>query len=127
MEIVYDTLNHLGVKEKTVITFFNKQDKFQGEKPIFKDLKADYIVEGSVKTKQGLDKLVATIEDILKERSIYIEHTFPYNEAGKLQMIRKYGQLISEEYVADGIFVKANVPPEVYGQLGFKVDKGEEY
>ena len=127
MEIVYDTLNHLGVKEKPVITFFNKQDRFEGEKPIFKDLKADYIVEGSVKTKQGLDKLVETIEKILKERSIYIEHTFPYSDAGKLQLIRKYGQLISEEYVAEGIFVKANVPPEVYGQLGFKIDKGEEF
>ncbi len=127
MEIVYDTLNHLGVKEKPVITFFNKQDRFEGEKPIFKDLKADYIVEGSVKTKQGLDKLVETIENILKERSIYIEHTFPYSDAGKLQLIRKYGQLVSEEYVAEGIFVKANVPPEVYGQLGFKLDTGEEF
>ncbi len=127
MEIVYDTLNHLGVKEKPIVTFFNKQDKLEGEKPIFKDLKADYVVEGSVKAKQGLDKLVETIENILKERSIYIEHIFPYSEAGKLQIIRKYGQLISEEYVAEGILVKANVPSEVYGQLGFKIEKGDEY
>ena len=127
MEIVYDTLNHLGVKEKPVITFFNKQDRLEGEKPVFKDLKADYVVEGSVKTKQGLDKLVETIENILKERSMYIEHVFAYSEAGRLQLIRKYGQLISEEYVAEGILVKANVPPEVYGQLGFKVDKEDEF
>ncbi len=127
MEIVYDTLNHLGVKEKPIITFFNKQDRFEGDKPIFKDLKADYIVEGSVKTKQGLDKLVETIENILKERSIYIEHIFSYSEAGKLQLIRKYGQLISEEYVSEGIMVKANVPPEVYGQLGFKTAKTDEF
>ena len=117
MEIVYDTLDHLGVREKTVMTFFNKQDKFQDEKPVFKDLKADYTVEGSVRNKQGLDKLVDTIENILKERSIYIEKLFSYNEAGKLQLIRKYGQLISEEYVADGIMVKANVPQEIYGQI----------
>lgn len=127
MEIVYDTLDHLGVKDKPIITFFNKQDKFEGEKPVLKDLKADHVVYGSVRQNIGLDNLVETIENILKERSLYIEHTFSYNEAGKLQLIRKYGQLISEEYVADGIAVKANVPVEVYGQLGFKIDKGDEY
>lgn len=118
MEIVYDTLEHLGVKEKPIITFFNKQDKFEDGSHLFKDLKADHIVHGSVKTRAGLDKLIDTIENILKERSVYVEHVFSYNEAGKLQLIRKYGQLISEEYIAEGILVKANVPNEIYGQLG---------
>ena len=129
MEIVYDTLDHLGVIDgnKPIITFFNKQDKFEGEKPILKDVKADYVVYGSVWQNVGIDNLVETIENILSERSLYIEHVFPYSDAGKLQLIRKYGQLISEEYVAEGIAIKANVPAEVYGQLGFKVDKGEEW
>lgn len=118
MEIVYDTLEHLGVKEKPIVTFFNKQDKFEDGSHLFKDLKADYVVHGSVKTRVGLDKLVDTIENILKERSVYVEYVFSYNEASKLQLIRKYGQLISEEYIAEGILVKANVPNEIYGQLG---------
>ena len=118
MDIVYDTLDHLGVKEKPIITFFNKQDKFEDGRHLFKDLKADHVVHGSVKTRVGLDKLVETIENILKERSVYVEHVFSYNEAGKLQLIRKYGQLISEDYIAEGILVKANVPNEIYGQLG---------
>ena len=118
MEIVYDTLEHLGVREKPIITFFNKQDKFEGEIPVFKDLKADYVIYGSVKSGKGLDKLVDTIESVLKERSVYIEHVFSYNEAGKLQLIRKYGQLIAEEYTGEGIMVTANVPNDIYGQLG---------
>ena len=118
MEIVYDTLEHLGVREKPIITFFNKQDKFEGEIPVFKDLKADYVIYGSVKSGKGLDKLVDTIESVLKERSVYIEHVFSYNEAGKLQLIRKYGQLIAEEYTGEGIKVTANVPNDIYGQLG---------
>ena len=118
MDIVYDTLDHLGVKEKPIITFFNKQDKFEDGGRLFKDLKADHVVHGSVKTRVGLDKLVETIENILKERSVYVEYVFSYNEAGKLQLIRKYGQLISEDYIAEGILVKANVPSEIYGQLG---------
>ena len=67
MEIVYDTLEHLGVKEKPIITFFNKQDKFEDGGHLFKDLKADYVVHGSVKTRMGLDKLIDTVENILKE------------------------------------------------------------
>ena len=34
------------------------------------------------------------------------------DEAGKIQGIRKYGQLLSEEYVADGVAVKAYVPKD---------------
>ena len=32
------------------------------------------------------------------EQKILIEELFSYNEAGKIQAIRKYGQLIDEEY-----------------------------
>ena len=42
---------------------------------------------------------------------------FSYQEAGKIQQIRKYGELLSEEYTQDGIAVTAYVPAELYGQL----------
>ena len=44
--------------------------------------------------------------------------TFPYTEAGKPGIIRKYGELITEEYLEDGIFVEAYVPKAILGQLG---------
>ena len=53
----------------------------------------------------------------LKEQKIYLERLYPYAEAGKLQLIRTYGQLLSEDYRADGIAVEAYVPPELFGQL----------
>ena len=40
-----------------------------------------------------------------------------YKEAGKIQLIRKYGELQEEEYREDGIFVRAFVPAELYGQV----------
>ena len=33
------------------------------------------------------------------------------------EQIRKYGELLSEEYTQDGIAVTAYVPAELYGQL----------
>ena len=38
-------------------------------------------------------------------------------DAGKIQTIRKYGQLLEEEYQEDGIAIKAYVPHSIYGRL----------
>lgn len=118
IKVVYETLDNLKVGDKPVITILNKQDKISGESNIIlKDERAKYLIKAAVKQKMGLDDLVEAIEEILKERSIYLERIFDYSEAGKIQLIRKHGQLILEEYVAEGILVKANIPKEIYARL----------
>ena len=57
------------------------------------------------------------LEKLLSEEQIYIERLFPYSEAGKIQLIREFGQLLSEEYTDTGIAVKARVPKEIYGKV----------
>lgn len=116
MYIVYETLRNLGVEDKTVITAFNKQDK-EGAETILRDFKADYVVRISAKTGMGFEELLETIEKILREKKIEVERTYGYHEAGKIQMIRKYGELLEEEYREDGIYVKAFVPKEIYGKI----------
>lgn len=110
---VYETLENLGVKEKVIITAFNKQDKLETQETI-KDLKADKCVKISAKERMGLDILLNTIEEILQERQVLIEKIIPYQEAGKIQTIRKYGRLLEEEYQEEGIFIKAYIPKEIY-------------
>lgn len=110
MHIVYETLKNLGVKDKPVITVFNKQDKLECKDNILKDFRADQAVKIAAKTGLGLESLLNTVEIILREQKRYIEKTYTYKEAGKIQAIRKYGQLLSEEYREDGIFIKAYVP-----------------
>lgn len=117
MYIVYETLRNLGVEDKTVITAFNKQDK-EGAETILRDFKADYVVRISAKTGFGFEELLGTIEKILRERKIEIERVYEYHEAGKIQLIRKYGELLAEEYREDGIYVRAFVPREIYGKIG---------
>ena len=116
MHIVYETLKQLEVTDKIVVTVFNKMDKLEGE-VILKDLSADYQVKMSAKTGQGADELLETLENILRNDRIYLEKVYGYGDAGKIQSIRKYGELLAEEYQEDGIFVKAYVPAELYGQL----------
>lgn len=111
MRVVYETLDNLGVKDKTIITAFNKTDKIDpAMKILLRDAKADKNVFISAKTGEGTDTLLEIIEEILRASKIYIEQTFPYDKAGQIAIIRKYGQLLEEDYRGDGIFVRAYIP-----------------
>ncbi len=116
MHIVYDTLHKLGIEDKIIITAFNKQDKQDAEQ-VLKDFKADYTIKISAKTGQEVDKLLEIIEKILNERKVLVEKLFSYQDAGKIQSIRKYGQLLEEEFQQDGIFVRAYVPKDLFQSL----------
>ena len=113
---VYETLDNLGVKDKTIITVFNKEDKLE-TKPILRDFKADYVVHGAIKKGIGIDDINEAIENAVKSMRVLYENVFTYAEAGKTGLIRKYGQLLDEEYKEDGIHVKAYVPTSLIGRL----------
>ena len=120
MHVVYETLNQLEVGDKPVITLFNKTDRLcEGSDRIFKDFRAEKTIAISAKTKMGLDEVKDTIEELLRQSKILIERVFDYKRAGDIAVIRKYGQLLEEEYRAEGIFVRAYVPKDVYAQLEF--------
>lgn len=116
IHIVYETLRKLEIGDKTIVTVFNKADRLE-EQVILKDLHSDYQVRISAKTGDGIEELTDILEMILRNRKVYLEKLFPYKDAGKLQTIRKVGQLLSEDYREDGIFVTAYVPTEVYFSL----------
>ena len=116
MHITYATLDELGVKDKTIVTLFNKQDLRTEHEPLH-DFRADYVLNISAGKEEGLEEVKALLEELLRENKIYIERVIPYAKAGIIQLIRKQGELISEEYVAEGIAIKAYVPMEIYGKM----------
>ena len=115
MHVVYDTLRELGADGKKTITVFNKQD-VAGDVTV-RDLRADYTVKTSAKTGEGLQELQELLGKLISEELLYVERVFPYQEAGKIQLIRENGQLLSEEYTENGIHVKARVPKEIYHKV----------
>ena len=116
MHIVYETLDNLGVKDKKIVTLFNKLDARTDDEPL-QDFRADKVLAISAAKNKGLEEVKAVLEDMLREDKIYIERVISYNNAGIIQLIRKQGELIAEEYVAEGIAIQAYVPMEVYGKL----------
>lgn len=116
MHVVYETLRRLDIKDKEIITVFNKVDRPDADTAC-RDMSADYKVRLSAKTGEGIGELLALFAVILRNRRIYFEKVFAYKNAGRIQTIRKSGQLLSEEYQDDGIHVKAYVPVELFEEL----------
>ena len=104
------------LKDKKIVTLFNKQDLRTDDEPM-QDFRADKVLAISAAKNEGLEEVKAVLEEMLREDKIYIERVISYQNAGIIQLIRKQGELISEEYVAEGIAIKAYVPMEVYGKL----------
>lgn len=112
MEVVYQTLRELGASGKKVITLLNKQDLVSESG--LRDSHADRVVKCSAKNGKGLDELKEVLSGFLAEEQVYLEELYSYREAGKIQIIREHGQLLSEEYREDGIFVSAKIPTEFF-------------
>ena len=125
MHVVKETLEELEIVDKTIVTVFNKVDRFReleagensGVMQIPRDFSSDYQVRISARTGEGLEELQKVLQAIIRSRRILLEKVFPYSQAGRIQTIRKYGQLLEEEYQEDGIAVKAYVPAELFGKL----------
>ena len=116
MHVVYETLRRLDIKDKEIITVFNKVDRPDADTAC-RDMSADYKLRLSAKTGEGIGELLDLFAVILRNRRIYFEKVFAYKNAGRIQTIRKSGQLLSEEYQDDGIHVKAYVPVELFEEL----------
>ena len=120
MSVVYSTLSELGAGEQPVITVFNKMDLLEEDDITdLRDPSAFRVVRGLLKDRSNpgsqdpedtIGKILQAIEDVLRSGKTYVERLYAYADAGQIQLIRKYGELLSEEYTENGIFVKAYIP-----------------
>lgn len=92
MYIVYETLDHLGVKNKKILTLFNKIDIRTDDDPL-QDFRADHVLQISATENAGLDAVKDVLQEMLREDKIYIERVIPYAQAGVLQLVRNKGEL----------------------------------
>ena len=67
----------------------------------------------SAKTGEGILQLLELFSKVLQEQKQLVEWIIPYTDTAKLSKIRKFGQLLTEEYREDGIFVRAYVPKDL--------------
>ena len=118
MYIVYETLRQLGVEGKPVLTLFNKQD-LRTDTEALHDARADMTLHISARTGEGMEQVKEALEQMLRGNKIYMERLVPYTETAILAKIRSAGELVSEDYRADGIYIQAYVPRELYPLAAF--------
>ncbi len=111
MQTVYETLQRLEVGNKPILTAFNKVDRLEGDIPL-KDLRADKTVRISAKMNTGIDNMLVILSDMLKENKVLLEEVFSYEEGNKAALLRKYGQVLEEEFRNEGIYVRAYLDRE---------------
>ena len=112
MKTVYETLHELGADGKPVLTLFNKCDLRTGPM-LLRDAHADRVLRISAKTGLGLDEMKAVIADMLQEQKVLIDRVFSYAESAKAALVHKTGSILSEEYLPDGIHIRAYVPKKL--------------
>lgn len=118
MYIVYETLRQLGVEGKPVLTLFNKQD-LRTDTEALHDARADMTLHISARTGEGMEQVKEALEQMLRGNKIYMERLIPYTETAILAKIRSAGELVSEDYRADGIYIQAYVPRKLYPLAAF--------
>lgn len=111
MYTVYETLRKLEIGDKPIVTAFNKTDLLEMD-CLLKDLQADKTVRISAKTGSGIEEMLDTLSSVLKEGQVLVEKVIDYADGSQIPLLRKYGQVVEEEYGNEGIRVKAYVPRE---------------
>ncbi len=111
MKVVYETLDMLKVEQKKSITIFNKMDKIRNpdDRLGLIDSRASEVLKISAKTGEGLDEIPVAIDKLLREDRKFIERLIPYKDMKELNRIKKYGEVVEEDYQEEGVWVKAYV------------------
>ncbi len=109
--VVQQLLASLGCSDKPMLSVYNKCDiaGFTPRPP--HPERAVYI---SAKCGDGLDELLAALDDLLPGKRRKMELLIPYTDGGALHVLRTDGELLSEEYTAEGIAVTCMADAALY-------------
>lgn len=124
-QVVYETLAQIGADQIPVITVFNKKDIWP-EEIVLRDEMAEMTASVSVRTGDGLEELLTKIEEMIRNLKPYIRTIIPYADGQKVDFIRRYGQVVKEEYTENGTYLEAYLEEAYIRKLGLKEEKHEQ-
>lgn len=102
-QVVYETLDKLGIKDIPIITVYNKID--QVEESFSKEDPGDYQIEISAKTGLYTDELLKVIEKIIYENMKPFKILLPYTVPELLAFCHQNGEKLEESYENEGVLV----------------------
>lgn len=110
--VVLDVLNQLGASGKPMLEVLNKCDAMP-EKP----LPTSESIPISAKTGEGLDDLREAISKRISSLRHRVHMMIPYSQGSILSLIHEKGQIVSEEYGAEGTEVVCMLDGALYQKV----------
>lgn len=115
---VKDVLKDLGIEDKPVINVLNKKDKIDDNismMAIKSRFEAPIVI--SALKRDGLCELIDRISGELSHMTARIKITLPHKEMKKYSIIKKYGEILKEEFRKDSIYIEARMPKRLVSLL----------
>ena len=127
IKVTEDLLSELGASGKDTIFVFNKCDRGVFEfAHVGKSAAFENVVYISAATGQGIELLVAKIEELIMNSKRPVTFTIPNSEAGALNILYKNASVQSVDYGAEAIVAVAMADAKTIGMLRKYTDIPEE-
>lgn len=115
---VYNVLEEIGAKDKTIITVYNKIDKLPECSGLAERLaKEENSICISAKGRINLDKLLELIADNLKMKSVEEIFLVPYSDSAAASRLHDVGTVLEQEYLAEGTQMKVRLDADKLGEF----------
>lgn len=124
LAVTEELLHSLGTGERPVIPVLNKWDAVEDPELA---VRLPGAVRISALNGDGIDHLLEAVEENLPEKTFEVELLLPFAKSGLAAKLRDEGAVLSEEYVPEGLRVRARVDERLYGPVkDFDLNKGDE-
>jgi GTP-binding protein HflX len=124
---VHQTLQEIDAGELPVVTALNKVDLLASDEEVPYDIDDyDRAVPISAKRGQGIDALLATIENELYGDPEAIEVRLPYKQGRLINLFHKYGNVHESRHYEDSVVLVGEVPEHLLVEfVAFQIDENE--
>ena len=120
LEVTEGLIEELSAADKPRIYVYNKSDKIES---VSYAVPRDRTVIVSAKENKGIDKLLETIEEIIHDGKKECLLVIPYSDQGVLSSVYDKCTVLSVDYEADGIYVRAVLGAAEQGMLAKYLSK----
>lgn len=108
LDVTNEILQSLGCGDRPVIPVLNKWDLVRNPDEA---VHVPGAVRISALKNEGVEALLQAVEDNLPVKAVEVTALLPFAKAGVAAELRRAGALLSEEYTAEGLRVRARVEP----------------
>jgi len=109
-EATYSVLKKLRIENKPIINILNKVDLVDNGYRLSRLRRnLDSSIAISALQKKGLEKLINKISEILEEKRIYTEFTFPYQRSDLISLVYSKGEILEKNYLKNEVVLKVKL------------------